>query len=167
MNRNIVAGQPIDSEKLDFARTLRRTMTAAETRLWSSLRARKLGGMKFRRQQIIDGYIADFYCARAGLVIELDGPIHESRVEYDELRDRVMTARGLIVMRIPNARIECELEKVLGEIAMFAGHPLRAGQTSPPGPLSASERGSRTCGTRTSSAEAESPPLRVGEGAGG
>lgn len=131
MNRNIVAGQPIDAEKLAFAKKLRRTMTQVEARLWASLRGRKLADMKFRRQQIIDGYIADFYCADVGLVIELDGPIHDSQLEYDSMRDRVMAARGLIILRIPNARIESEWEMVLVEIARFASHSLSFGQTSP------------------------------------
>ncbi len=121
MNRNIVAGQPIDAEKLAFAKQLRRNHDPVESRLWASLRGRKLAGMIFRRQQIIDGYIADFYCAETGLEIELDGRIHESQAEYDQQRDRVMVARGLIVLRIPNSRIESELESVLTEIASFAG----------------------------------------------
>jgi len=86
--------------------------------------------MKFRRQQIIDGTIADFYCAEAGLVIELDGPIHDTQVAYDGLRDRVLAARGLSVLRIPNQRAECELEMVLAEIAGFAGHSGAVGQTA-------------------------------------
>jgi very-short-patch-repair endonuclease len=123
MNRNIVAGQPIDTEKLLFARQLRRTMTPSEKCLWPCLRGRRLNGIKFRRQQIIDGYIADFYCASIGLVIELDGPIHDSQIDYDELRDRVMAARGLTILRIPNSRIELELKQVLNEIATFAHGP--------------------------------------------
>ena len=120
MNRNIVAGQLIDAVKLDFARRLRRTMTPAETLLWGSLRGRRVSGLKFRRQQIIDGYIADLYCAEVGLVVELDGPIHDSQIEYDALRDSVMAARGLTILRIPNRRIGLELEQVLNEIATFA-----------------------------------------------
>ncbi len=76
--------------------------------------------MKFRQQQIINGYIADFDCADVGVVIELDGPIYNSQAEYDSSRDRVMAARGLTILRIPNVRIESAFELVLAEIASFA-----------------------------------------------
>ena len=117
---NIVVGQSIDAEKLQFARTLRHKMTPTERILWASIRGRRLNDLKFRRQQIVDGYIADFFCSSAGLVIELDGAIHDAQAEYDTNRDLVMSERGLRVIRISNARIETELEAVLLEIAAIA-----------------------------------------------
>jgi very-short-patch-repair endonuclease len=60
-----------------MARALRKEMTPAEQTLWSELRGNQLHGAKFRRQQVIAGYIADFYCHAARLVIELDGPVHQ------------------------------------------------------------------------------------------
>jgi very-short-patch-repair endonuclease len=139
-HRNIVVGQPIDAEKLEFARVLRRTMTPAEARLWSSLRGRKLNGLEFRRQQIIEGYVADFYCPMAGLVIELDGSIHDAQGDYDANRDLVMLERGLRVIRYPNGRIHSDLESVLSEIASFARS---ATPDLTPRPLSEAERGSQ------------------------
>ena len=53
------------------ARQLRRDMTPAESILWKHLRNRRFGGSKFRRQQPIDWYIADFFCAEARLIVEL------------------------------------------------------------------------------------------------
>ncbi len=114
--RDLVAGQFVAEEKREFARQLRREMTPAERALWAFLRNRKLAGFKFRRQQVIDGFIADFYCAEAGLVIELDGRVHDNQAEYDANRDRVLAERRLTVLRIPNARIETELVRVLTEI---------------------------------------------------
>ncbi len=73
--KNIIPGQRVVKEKLQRARELRRDMTSAEKVLWNELRGNKLG-VHFRRQQIIAGFIVDFYCHRAGLVIELDGDIH-------------------------------------------------------------------------------------------
>ena len=73
--KNIVSGQQITKEKFQKAKELRRDMTSAEKVLWNELRGNKLG-VHFRRQQIIAGFIVDFYCHRAGLVIELDGDIH-------------------------------------------------------------------------------------------
>ncbi len=74
---NIVTGQIVSPEKLKRAKELRRNMTPAERRIWKHLRANQLDGWHFRRQQIIDGFIVDFYCHKAKLVIEIDGPIHQ------------------------------------------------------------------------------------------
>jgi very-short-patch-repair endonuclease len=114
--RDVVVGQFVAEEKRQFARQLRREMTPAERLLWATLRNRKLAGFKFRRQQVIDGFIADFYCPEVGLVIELDGSVHDHQKEYDANRDRVLAEHRLTVLRIPNARIETELVRVLAEI---------------------------------------------------
>jgi very-short-patch-repair endonuclease len=50
-------------------------MTEAENILWQSLRGSRLAGLKFRRQQVIEGFIADFFCHGAKLVVEIDGPV--------------------------------------------------------------------------------------------
>jgi len=113
---NIVVGQKIDPAKLEQAKKLRRAMTPAERRLWASLRANRLKGLHFRRQQIIDGFIVDFYCHAAGLVVEVDGPVHEKRVEYDAQRDRTLSARGFRILRVHNSQVMQELERVLARI---------------------------------------------------
>ncbi len=94
---NIVIGQRVDPAKVLRAKELRRRMTPAERRLWNCLRANRLGGLQFRRQQIIDGFIVDFYCHAAAVVVEVDGPVHDDQAEYDAERDRILTARGLRV----------------------------------------------------------------------
>ena len=114
--RQIVNGQVVTDEKRVLSRRLRREMTAAEARLWACLRGRRLGGAKFRRQQVIDGFVADFYCAAAGLVVELDGPVHADRAEYDAARDEILARRGLRTFRVTNARLDHELAVVLAEI---------------------------------------------------
>ncbi len=121
--RNIIAGQDINREKLFCARQLRSEMTPAELELWSKIRNRLCGGYKFRRQQIIDGFIADFYCAEVGLVIELDGPIHDRQAEYDKHRDAVFAQRKLTVLRIPNPRVLGEIDTVLSEIVTLCRNP--------------------------------------------
>ena len=95
-------------------------MTPAEATLWPHLRANRLGGLHFRRQQVIDGFIADFYCHAAGLVVELDGAAHGERRGYDAERDKVLQARGLLVLRFPNGRVEADLKAVLMEILLTA-----------------------------------------------
>jgi very-short-patch-repair endonuclease len=82
-SRRIVRGQKINSIKLEQAKALRRRMTSAEHRLWQALRGSQLGGLHFRRQQVVDGLIADFYCNATGLIIEVDGSVHEQQQEYD------------------------------------------------------------------------------------
>jgi very-short-patch-repair endonuclease len=113
--RNLVVGQFVTEDKRQFARHLRREMTPQEEKVWERVRGRRLGGFKIRRQQVIDGFIADFYCAEVSLVLELDGAVHDDQVEYDANRDRVIAERRLAVVRIPNDRIDNELEAVLSE----------------------------------------------------
>ncbi|WP_292738042.1 DUF559 domain-containing protein [Nostoc sp. JL31] len=75
--RNIVIGYKADLVKVQRAKELRQQMTPEEKILWQHLRANRLNGLHFRRQQIINGFIADFYCHSTALVIEVDGKIHE------------------------------------------------------------------------------------------
>ncbi|MDR3711099.1 MAG: endonuclease domain-containing protein [Capsulimonadaceae bacterium] len=94
------------------AKTLKDAPTIAERLLWSVLRARRLGGFHFRRQCVIRGFIADFYCHEARLVIEVDGPIHDTNIDYDTERDRIMEALGLRVIRFRNYDIQDRLDLV-------------------------------------------------------
>jgi very-short-patch-repair endonuclease len=87
------------------ARQLRREMTPAETILWKHLRTDQLVGLHFRRQQVLDGYVVDFYCHAAQLVIEVDGEIHASQQGYDAERDAYLNASGMRVLRLSNERI--------------------------------------------------------------
>lgn len=93
------------------ARELRKRQTPCEIIVWNILRRRKLMGYKFLKQhpiiysvrnQQIDFYIADFYCAKLSLVIEVDGKIHERQNEYDKERDSKLCEKGLHVFRIKN-----------------------------------------------------------------
>jgi len=93
-------------------------MTPAERRLWACLRANRLHGFHFRRQQIIDGFIVDFYCDAAGLVVEVDGPVHDQHTAYDAERDRILAARGLRVLRVRNCDVMQDLAKVLERIEL-------------------------------------------------
>jgi very-short-patch-repair endonuclease len=114
---NIVIGQKVTSIKIQRAKELRRQMTQEEKILWQHLRANHLNGLHFRRQQIIDGFIADFYCHAARLVIEVDGKIHQQQAEYDAERDRVLSARGLRLLRIKNEEVRQNLNSVLVRIS--------------------------------------------------
>ncbi len=114
--KNIVVGQHVDPAKVERSQELRREMTPAERILWQQLRRNQLNGLHFRRQQIIDGFIADFYCHAAGLVIELDGGIHQRQADYDAERDKVIAARDLRVLRFKNEEVLRDLKSVLARI---------------------------------------------------
>ncbi|MEQ9553343.1 endonuclease domain-containing protein [Coleofasciculus sp. G3-WIS-01] len=121
LTNNIVIGQKVTSVKLQLAKELRRQMTQEETILWQKLRANRLNGLHFRRQQIIDGFIADFYCHAARLVIEVDGEIHQQQTEYDSERDRILSARGLRLLRVRNEDVRQNLDRVLARISAACG----------------------------------------------
>ena len=112
----IVRGQSVADEKLVRAKELRSDMTPAEKILWARLRKNQLNGLHFRRQQVIDGFMADFYCHAAGIVLELDGLIHLKQADYDQERDRVIAAHNLQVVRISNDEIMSNLDNLLPRI---------------------------------------------------
>jgi len=113
--KNINPGQKVTKEKLQRAKELRRDMTPAEKILWNELRANKLG-VHFRRQQIIQGFIVDFYCHKAALVVEVDGDIHDLQKEEDERREKVLSALGLRIVRFGNDEVVRQLSAVVGKI---------------------------------------------------
>jgi very-short-patch-repair endonuclease len=129
--RNIVIGQNVDPQKAGRARELRQTMTEAEKTLWENLRGNRLGGFHFRRQQVIAGYIVDFYCHSASLAVELDGPVHENQADYDLERDGILKVLGLRVVRIKNKDVFEDLEAVLQKIY----NDCEEDEISPPAPL--------------------------------
>ena len=91
----------VPMEQRRFARELRRNQTALEQRLWHELRARRLDGWKFRRQVPIEGYVADFVCFEAQLIVEMDGPLHRTpeRQQKDAARDAVLGRWGFRTLR--------------------------------------------------------------------
>jgi very-short-patch-repair endonuclease len=113
--KNIIPGQRVTKEKVERSRELRREMTPAEKRLWQEVRARKLG-VRFRRQQIIAGFIVDFYCHKAELVIEVDGDIHDLQQEEDVRREKGLREMGLTIVRFRNEDVIRDLPRVVGNI---------------------------------------------------
>ena len=114
--KRIVTGQKVSAAKATRAKELRQNMTVAEQRLWQQLRANRLDGWHFRRQQVIDGFIVDFYCHQAGLIIEVDGPIHETQREADAEREAILQAGDLQVLRFTNQQVMNDMPAVLREI---------------------------------------------------
>ena len=107
-----------------LARDLRNNQTPSENKLWEVLRRKGLFGYKFLRQHPVfyridknwvDFYIADFYCAKLMLIIELDGSSHEGREKYDLDRDEKLLSRGFAVFRFKNEELN-DINSIIGEI---------------------------------------------------
>ena len=117
----------------EFARFQRQTANSFEQLLWQLLRNRQLCKMKFRRQHPLGKYTADFYCAEAKLVVEVDGDPHltEDGRQTDSVRDQWMMEQGIRVLRFTGKQIEFETLAVRNAIAA----KLRETPLTPP-PLS-------------------------------
>lgn len=98
------------------AKKLRQNMSEAETRLWHHLRAGRLNGYKFRRQQPMGNYIVDFVCVTPKLIIEADGRQHAEQTEYDQARSLYLNGLGFTVLRFWNDEILRQTDEVLAEI---------------------------------------------------
>ena len=98
-----------------YSRTLRSNMTDAEQLLWSKLRRKQILGVQFNRQKPVAGFIVDFYCAAANLVIELDGSQHAEPEQHikDKDRNQKLKALGLEVLRFNNHQVLTELAAVM------------------------------------------------------
>ncbi len=107
-------------EKQALAERMRREMTPSEKRLWARLRANRLNGLAFRRQQVVGGFIADFYCRAVRLIIECDGRVHADQAEYDRERDRIIAVYNLRILRFSNDQIIHALPAVLADIVQAA-----------------------------------------------
>ena len=116
------------------AQTLRKYMTPEERVLWYDF-LKKLP-VSVRRQKPLGGYIVDFYCASAKLVIELDGSQHEEPQQKaaDEERDAYLRSRGLTVLRYSNWLIKTNFEGVCQDIwEQIAPSSVGVAATFPPG----------------------------------
>ena len=130
---------PLDREKNQRvlrARALRREMTLPEILLWRELRARP-GGFKFRRQHPLGRFVVDFYCAKAKLVIEVDGEAHSigDQPAYDAQRDAWLSGRGPRVIRVLARDATTDLASVIVQIVLDCRRRLplhHASHGSPP-----------------------------------
>jgi len=118
------------------ARSLRERSTDVERLLWSRLRNRQLSGCKFRRQQPIGSFVADFVCLEYRLVIELDGGQHAEQQSQDEVRSAFLHKEGYRVLRFWNNQVLGELDSVLEVINSALAHSAHPS----PNPLPQGER---------------------------
>lgn len=122
--------QGASPEIFAWAKELRRNMTPAEKILWRYLRNDQLYGCHFRRQHPIKQFIADFYCAKADLIIELDGGIHNNSEvqEHDINRTAELENMGITVIRFTNEEIYNDINNVIEKIKKHLPHPLASFQ---------------------------------------
>ena len=90
-----------------IARKLRTSATSAERCLWNGVRREQIGGFRFRRQVILNGFVVDFACYEARLVIEVDGATHSTDAERarDATRSAALTSQGYDILRFTNDEI--------------------------------------------------------------
>lgn len=112
----IVIPAEVRRKMIEIAREFRKEPTPGEKILWGSLRGKRLDGIKFRRQQPIGYFVVDFYSSMYRLVVEVDGPIHESQKEADAARQEILEILGLTVLRIKTEIVEQSLPKALTRI---------------------------------------------------
>ncbi len=106
---------------------MRRTPTEPEKRLWRHLSNGQLEGLKFRRQEVIGRYIADFMCPSRSLIVEVDGDTHDAA--KDRLRDDWLAQSGFLVMRVGNSDVMTNMAGVVEFIRLAAAG--RASRHSP------------------------------------
>lgn len=105
-----------------FANRMRKNPTKAEAALWQAIRKRNVGDVKFRRQRIIRGFIADFYSPQLRFVIEVDGKTHDA--DYDARRDAIFRSLGIEVLRVTNEDVFQRIDVVRDAITKLAARRL-------------------------------------------
>ena len=150
-----------------LSKRLRGQQTEAERRLWSILRANRLAGWKWKRQEQIGDYIVDFVCFRVRLIIEADGSQH-AESDADLKRDVYLAGQGFRVLRFWNNDILANPDGVSAAV-------LAALETPLPNPSPARGEGLKHIGPHSSSplagedsgAYARSGLAKLGEGGSG
>lgn len=107
--------------KHETARRFRSNPSRAERELWDWLRCKRFQGLRFHRQKCMFGYIADFWCPKRGIIIEVDGPHHADTVDADNTRDEVFVRYGIGVIRVSAYNVLLQPEKVVDAIKAVIG----------------------------------------------
>ncbi len=113
-------------ENIPIAKSLRKNMTPWERKLWHMFL--KAYPIRFQRQKAIGNYIVDFYCAKAGLVVELDGSGHYAveQISNDNTRTKALEAMGLTVIRVCNIDIDRNFREVCNYIDISVSSAMKS-----------------------------------------
>jgi len=106
-------------EPLAFSRQLRKEHTGAEKALWQVIKGRRLCGVKFRRQHVIDRFVVDFFSPEIDLIIEVDGEVHEFSVDEDRARQHFLELLGFTVLRFSNDEVQNDISEVIQQITGY------------------------------------------------
>jgi very-short-patch-repair endonuclease len=109
----VVRVMDASNKKREYARELRKNQTKSESLLWDRLKKNQLG-MRFRRQEVLHGYIADFYCPKRRLIIEIDGKFHDKAA--DDQRDNHLSWKGYHILRFPSKDVFIKMDSILSTI---------------------------------------------------
>ncbi len=107
---------PYNPKLKSRARKLRKNSTLSEVLFWDQIKSKKLRRYQFNRQKPIGDYIVDFYCKTLGLVIEIDGDSHNSKIDKDRIRQRALESYGLKVIRFNDLDVKKDLDAVIKSI---------------------------------------------------
>ena len=107
-----------NGNNIPLAKSLRKNATPQENHLWYDFLSKY--EVRFQRQKAIDNFIADFYCHKAKLIIEIDGSQHyeQAEMQKDRFRTEILENLGLKVFRFSNREINCEFQSVCEYIDM-------------------------------------------------
>ena len=112
---------PYNKNLKQFSRDLRNNSTLSEILLWMKIKNKQMRGYQFLRQKPLDRYIADFYCQRLNLVLEVDGYSHYDKEaqENDALRDSILREHGLNILRIDDSEVKRDMNNALRIIEIY------------------------------------------------
>ena len=119
IKRNFVLNLPHNPSLKTRAKALRKAGNFSEVVFWKEVRNKTFWSIDFDRQRIIGNYIVDFYVKTLGLVVEIDGEIHNSQEEYDEKREKFLKSLGLKVFRISTSKIMFDIENGMKDLEQF------------------------------------------------
>lgn len=119
IKRNFILNLPYNASLKSRAKALRKAGNFSEVVFWKEVRNKSFWNIDFDRQRIIGNYIVDFYVKALGLVVEIDGEIHNFQEEYDEKREMYLKELGLKVFRISTTKMLFDTENVMKELEQF------------------------------------------------
>ncbi len=119
IKRNFVLNLPYNASLKSRAKALRKAGNFSEVVFWKEVRNKSFWNIDFDRQRIIGNYIVDFYVKALGLVVEIDGEIHNFQEEYDEKREMFLKELGLKVFRISTTKMLFDTENVMKDLEQF------------------------------------------------
>ena len=119
IKRNFVLNLPYNASLKSRAKALRKAGNFSEVVFWKEVRNKSFWNIDFDRQRIIGNYIVDFCVKALGLVVEIDGEIHNFQEEYDEKREMFLKELGLKVFRISTTKMLFDTENVMKDLEQF------------------------------------------------